>query len=93
MPPETPIACQVCKPRPTLIFAGTVKLAQAGRIGVFNGKTHQTMGFTVPADFHGVSSSDGVIKNAAVARVPPGLWRGSRTARSAASTCRREFCC
>ena len=31
------------------------------------------MGFAVPADFHGVSSSDGVIKNAALGGLPAGL--------------------
>jgi hypothetical protein len=73
MPPETPIACQVCKNQAVMTFAGTVSLAESGHLHVFNGKTHQTVGFTVPADFHGVQSSDGVVKNAGLARVQPGL--------------------
>jgi hypothetical protein len=72
-PPETPIACQVCKHEETLTFAGTVQLAEGTRLGVFNGKTHQTIAFAVPADFRGVSSSDGVIKNAPLSRVREGL--------------------
>jgi hypothetical protein len=40
---------------------------------VFNGKSHQSMGFEVPADFRGVESSDGKVKGGAVAAVPPGL--------------------
>jgi hypothetical protein len=31
------------------------------------------MGFIVPADFHGVASSDGKIKDAPLARIPLGL--------------------
>jgi hypothetical protein len=75
LPPNTPIPCLVCKAETvqTLVFSGTVQLAQPGRIRVFNGKTHQTMGFIVPADFHGVESSDGKITGAAVSRIPPGL--------------------
>ncbi len=75
LPPNTPIPCLVCKAETaqTLVFSGTVQLAQPGRIRVFNGKTHQTMGFIVPADFHGVESSDGKINGAEVTRVPPGL--------------------
>jgi hypothetical protein len=75
MPPETPIACQVCAAATAqpAIFSGTVRLAEGDRLGIFNGKTHQTMIFTFPAGFHGVSSSDGVIKNARVASVKPGL--------------------
>jgi len=75
LPPDTPIPCLVCKAEslPTLIFSGTVQLVAPGRIRVFNGKTHQTMGFIVPADFRGVESSDGKIKDAALTRVPPGL--------------------
>ena len=75
LPPATPIPCLVCKAEtlPTLVFSGTVQLAQPGRIRVFNGKTHQTMGFIVPADFRGVDSSDGKITGAAVTRIPPGL--------------------
>lgn len=73
MPPETPIACHVCTNEATQTFVGTVKRADAGRLEVFNGKTHRTMGFALPADFHGVSSSDGVIKNAPAASARPGL--------------------
>jgi hypothetical protein len=73
MPPETPIACQVCKNQAVMTFSGTVSLAEGGELHVFNGKTHQTLGFAVPADFHGVQSSDGVVKNAGLARVRPGL--------------------
>jgi hypothetical protein len=73
LPAESPIACQVCSNTATLTFAGTVSLAQSGRLHVFNGKTHQTMGFSVPAGFAGVQSSDGVVKNATLARVRPGL--------------------
>jgi hypothetical protein len=75
LPPNTPIPCFVCTAQTaqTLVFSGTVQLAQPGRIRVFNGKTHQTMGFIVPADFRGVESSDGKIAGADVSRVPPGL--------------------
>jgi hypothetical protein len=73
MPPETPIACQVCKHDPALTFAGMVTNAEGGRLGVFDGKAHQTVAFTVPADFRGVSSSDGVIKNGPLSSARPGL--------------------
>jgi len=75
LPPETPIPCLVCKApsESNLIFAGTVQLAQPGRLRVFNGKTRRTMGFIVPAAFLGVDSSDGKIKNAPVTRAAPGL--------------------
>jgi hypothetical protein len=75
LPPDTPIPCLVCKAETvqTLVFSGTVQLAESGRIRVFNGKTHQTMGFIVPAGFHGVESSDGQIAGAPVSRIPPGL--------------------
>jgi hypothetical protein len=75
MPPETPIACQVCKPAAASAgtFNGTVRLTDGQHIGVFNGKTHETMTFTVPPNFRGVSSSDGIIKNATLAQVRPGL--------------------
>jgi hypothetical protein len=73
MPRETPIACQVCKHEAPLTFAGTVKRADSGRLEIFSGKTHQSMSFAVPDDFRGVQSSDGVIKNAELARVKPGL--------------------
>jgi len=75
LPPNTPIPCLVCKAesQPALVFSGTVVLAQSGRLRVFDGKTHQSMGFVVPADFRGVESSDGKISGAPVSRVPPGL--------------------
>jgi hypothetical protein len=73
MPPETPIACQVCKHEATLTFAGTVKRAEPGRLEVFNAKTRRSMGFAIPADFRGVSSSDGVIKDEPVTSARPGL--------------------
>jgi hypothetical protein len=76
LPPDTPIPCLVCRSttqQPELVFSGTVQLAQPGRLRVFDGKTRQTMGFLVPAGFHGVESSDGRIKDAAVTRVPAGL--------------------
>ena len=75
MPVNTPIPCLICKAETasTLTFAGTVKLAEAGTLEVFNGKTHQTMRFTVPAGFHGVESSDGTVKDAPVTSARPGL--------------------
>jgi hypothetical protein len=75
LPPNTPIPCLICRSEsaPTLTFSGTVQLAQADRLRVFNGKTHQTMGFIVPAEFHGVESSDGTIKAGPVSRAAPGL--------------------
>ena len=75
MPLNTPIPCLVCKAETgsMLTFAGTVQLAQPGRLEVFNGKTHQTMGFEVPAEFRGVESSDGTIEDAPVTRADPGL--------------------
>jgi hypothetical protein len=75
MPVNTPIPCLICKADKAsmLTFAGTVQLAQAGRVEVFNGKTHQTMRFSVPAEFRGVESSDGKIKAAPVSSVAPGL--------------------
>jgi hypothetical protein len=75
MPANTPIACLICKAETaaTLTFSGTVQVAQNNRLEVFNGKSHQTMRFAVPADFHGVESSDGAIKDATVLRVLPGL--------------------
>jgi hypothetical protein len=75
LPPNTPIPCLVCAAQNAemLVFSGTVQLTQPGWIRVFNGKTHETMGFIVPADFHGVESSDGKIAGADVTRVPAGL--------------------
>jgi hypothetical protein len=75
LPPETPIPCLVCNAESAAVqtFLGTVKTVTPGRIVVFNGKSHQSMGFAVPADFRGVESSDGKIKDAPLARVPPGL--------------------
>lgn len=73
MPPETPIACQVCKHEATLTFAGTVTQAADGRLGVFDAKTRRTVAFSVPPDFRGVTSSDGVIKNAPLSLARPGL--------------------
>jgi hypothetical protein len=75
LPPNTPIPCLICRAEsvPTLTFSGTVQLAQSGRLRVFNGKTHQTMGFIVPAEFRGVESSDGTIKAGAVSTAAPGL--------------------
>ena len=86
MPPETPIACQVCKHEATQTFAGTVQLAQPDRLAVFNGKTHQTMGFAVPADFRGVESSDGtIVLSAPTSSTAPGLMP-ARAASPAASS-------
>jgi hypothetical protein len=75
LPPNTPIPCLICKApsAPTLTFLGTVQLVQAERLRVFNGKTHQTMGFSVPAEFRGVESSDGAIKAGPVSSAAPGL--------------------
>ena len=75
LPPNTPIPCLVCTAETvqTLVFSGTVQLAEPGRIRVFNGKTRQTMGFIVPADFRGVESSDGKITGADITRIQPGL--------------------
>ena len=73
MPVETPIACQVCKGDAPLTFSGTVRQADAGRLGIFNAKTHQSMGFVVPANFRGVTSSDGAIKDAPLDSARPGL--------------------
>jgi hypothetical protein len=75
LPPETPIPCLICRVAPAaqLVFSGTVQLAESGRLRVFNGKTRETMGFLVPAGFHGVESSDGKIKDATVTRVSAGL--------------------
>ncbi len=75
LPVNTPIPCIVCKAETasTLSFDGTVKLAQPGRLDIFNGKSHQTMGFVVTRDFHGVESSDGTIKDAPLSRATPGL--------------------
>jgi hypothetical protein len=75
MPVSTPIACLICRAEnaATLTFSGTVQLAKSTRLEIFNDKSHQTMGFTVPAGFHGVESSDGTIKNAGVQRAQPGL--------------------
>jgi hypothetical protein len=75
MPANTPIPCLICKAETasTLTFSGTVQLAESNRLEVFNGKSHQTMRFAVPADFRGVESSDGSIKAAPMTRVSPGL--------------------
>ena len=75
LPVNTPIPCLVCRAATgsALTFAGTVKLVQFDRLDVFNGKTHQTMGFVVPTEFRGVESSDGKIKDAPVTRATPGL--------------------
>jgi hypothetical protein len=75
LPVNTPIPCLICKAETasTLTFSGTVKLAQSDRLEVFNGKSHQTMRFEVPAEFRGVESSDGKIKSAPVATAAPGL--------------------
>lgn len=75
LPPNTPIPCLICRTEsgPTLTFSGTVQLVLPGRLRVFNGKTHQTMAFIVPAEFRGVESSDGTIKAAAVSTAAPGL--------------------
>jgi hypothetical protein len=75
LPPNTPIPCLICRAEsvPTLTFSGTVQLVLPGRLRVFNGKTHQTMAFIVPAEFRGVESSDGTIKAAPVSTAAPGL--------------------
>ncbi len=75
LPVDTPIPCLVCAPpaNSEQTFAGTVQSSQPGRILIFNGKSHQTMGFLVPADFHAVQSSDGKIKDAPVTTASPGL--------------------
>jgi hypothetical protein len=75
MPPETPIACQICKSASVApaTFSGTVGLAGDNRLAIFDGKTHESMLFTFPADFRGVASSDGVIKNAGIASIKSGL--------------------
>ena len=75
LPVDTPIPCLVCSSpaNPAQTFAGTVQLAQPGRIRIFNGKSHQTMGFVVPAGFHAVQSSDGKIKDGPVTSATPGL--------------------
>ena len=75
LPLNTPIPCLICtaETTQTAVFSGTVQLSEPGRIRVFDGKTHQSMGFTVPADFRGVESSDGKIKDAAVTHAEPGL--------------------
>jgi hypothetical protein len=75
MPPESPIACQICRNEntPPAIFSGTVRLAGPNQLGIFDGKVHQTMTFSFPAGFRGVSSSDGVIKDAGIASVKSGL--------------------
>jgi hypothetical protein len=75
MPANTPIPCIVCKAENAteLSFSGTVKIAQPGTVEIFNAKTHETMRFSIPADFRGVDSSDGAIKDAPVTRATPGL--------------------
>jgi hypothetical protein len=75
LPDYTPIPCLVCKAEASAIlsFAGSVKLSQPDRLDVFDLKTHETRHFTVPPDFQGVESSDGVIKGAPVTRAKPGL--------------------
>lgn len=75
LPPDTPIPCLVCRAAsaPAAVFSGTVQLAGHGRLQIFDLKTHRTMGFQVPAGFHGVESSDGTIKGAGLNRVPVGL--------------------
>jgi hypothetical protein len=75
LPPNTPIPCLVCKPSSAepLTFSGTVQYAESGRLRVFNGKTHQSMGFVIPSGFHAVASSDGKIKDAPLAEARPGL--------------------
>jgi hypothetical protein len=75
LPEHTPIPCLICKGEATamLSFSGAVKLAQPDRLEVFDLKTHETRRFTVPADFRGVESSDGVISGAPMTRAKPGL--------------------
>jgi hypothetical protein len=75
LPVNTPIPCLICKAETasTLTFSGTVKLAQSNRLEVFDGKSHQTMRFNVPAEFRGVESSDGTVKGAPLASAAPGL--------------------
>ena len=75
LPPNTPIPCLVCKASlaETSVFSGTVQFAQPGLLRVFNAKTRQTIGFSVPENFRGVESSDGKIKDAPIARLPAGL--------------------
>jgi hypothetical protein len=75
LPPNTPIPCLICRAEsvPTLTFSGTVQLVLPDRLRVFNAKTHQTMAFIVPAEFHGVESSDGTIKGGPVSSAAPGL--------------------
>jgi len=74
LPVNTPIPCLICQVEPeAFVFSGTVQVAQAGQLRVFDDKTRQTMGFTVPDGFRGVDSSDGQIKDAGVTRIPPGL--------------------
>ena len=74
-PTATPIPCVVCAAAKAadLTFSGVVQHAKSDRLDVFNAKTHQSMSFGVPADFHGVESSDGVIHAGPVTRAVPGL--------------------
>jgi hypothetical protein len=46
---------------------------RGSRLRVFNQKTRQSMTFAVPAGFHNVASSDGIITAAPLDRATPGL--------------------
>jgi hypothetical protein len=76
VPIDTPIPCLICREvakAGAVTFSGTVALNTPTTLRVFNPKTLESMVFTVPPDFRGVESGDGVIKDATLARATPGL--------------------
>jgi hypothetical protein len=76
IPPSTPIPCLICRATAeadATTFSGTVSRADGVGLRVYNPTTRGSMEFVAPADFRGVDSGDGVIRNAPLARATPGL--------------------
>jgi hypothetical protein len=77
VPVDTPIPCLICASTAaatTTTFSGTVSRVDPAGLQVFDFSSRRLMAFEVPAGFHAVTSGDGVIDNATLARATPGLF-------------------
>jgi hypothetical protein len=77
LPMDTPIPCLICREtvaQSAVSFRGTVSRSDAAGLSVYDFSSLRVMSFIVPADFRGVSSADGTIADATLARVEPGLF-------------------
>ncbi len=76
VPTDSPIPCLICQASltaATATFSGTVARSDAMILRIYNATSLRSMVFAVPANFHGVDSGDGVVKNATLERATPGL--------------------